>query len=869
MKNPFATYDDRTRQALQEHIAGQVRALHPDVPEDASAQDVLAYHKHVEAPTAPEGEFNQYLTDTYGKGFKQPQPNVPETIGLIASRPELRNQVGRSIAEAAIAPIGMAFTGPAVKESERALAALPDIKVQELRSKGFTPEQIHHLLRTNLDLRTELQGNLEAAQEKHNENITNTMALAGTMGAEALAAPVMGAVSGVRAAQAAGKVVPMASKLINAAGKGAAGFAAWGGTAAAAQGKSRQEIMDEAASQIVPGAIIGPVMSVGGGIMKRLISREPSATLHVDPVMMKQQQDAAFHSFRRDVTPNQIGENFKNDIDLGEAQGLTDLQVATNISDHLAQPSPASARASQSPEFISLLAEKIRQYRVNKLNAKLALGNVVDLPTYEPGAAMGVGTALPNESMAATIPNDAVPPGTPLGAAGGLAPENAPPAVQGPIGERQAPFVPPAAVPAAPEGMEQLPPPQAIPQAPEPLAQTQPQFAPPAQPVQPMAGLESTAQTVQPATPEPNVPPAVQGPVSQPTGPPAPWVRQKEVGAKERAQQLVNDVRGLGYAPHPTSPIRQIGNVEVQFRPSADGMTAILDHIESLKPGAGEGAAVLKKITALADERQVPIEVTAFPLKKNGGRMPVEKLVKWYEKHGFNVIDRGPGWASLRREPGQPTPPTPMTPKEIGSLIESHLAETERLKNSTNEADRSEALMSRTQDEALKSLLDAMGHGSPKEQETVQQTALKQLMKDTGLSEDAIAEKLFTDHQLAKRFTELINKNQIDPATIEQMVKQPHLALQIVTDAMKSTPEQVRAMIDAGTLHPMRDAGLLDKVSINRDGTVWEYVEPTKPSYNTTKLLGRLGGQKTEAILEALKSKKVLKGQDVLDRFKR
>lgn len=134
------------------------------------------------------------------------------------------------------------------------------------------------------------------------------------------------------------------------------------------------------------------------------------------------------------------------------------------------------------------------------------------------------------------------------------------------------------------------------------------------------------------------------------------------------AEAAAQKIRGLGVAPFPGSPIRRIGNVEIQISTNPTSKGIVLDNIMSLNPGKGEASQVLKQITTVADEHSVPVELQAFPYERpEGGRIPLVKLVEWYKKHGFESVDEGNGWNSMRRIPNAKNPVQPE--------LELHLAE--------------------------------------------------------------------------------------------------------------------------------------------------------------------------------------------------
>ena len=103
---------------------------------------------------------------------------------------------------------------------------------------------------------------------------------------------------------------------------------------------------------------------------------------------------------------------------------------------------------------------------------------------------------------------------------------------------------------------------------------------------------------------------------------------------------------------------------------------------------------------------------------------------------------------------------------------------------------------------------------------------------------------------------------------VEPMVQRPHEWAGITADLLGIPQEQVKPLVDAGKVRPISDAGLLDHVVVNKDGLVWEYVDPTPPSYNIMKLVGNLKGKKAAETLVYLEGKNILSGHDVVQNYR-
>jgi hypothetical protein len=103
---------------------------------------------------------------------------------------------------------------------------------------------------------------------------------------------------------------------------------------------------------------------------------------------------------------------------------------------------------------------------------------------------------------------------------------------------------------------------------------------------------------------------------------------------------------------------------------------------------------------------------------------------------------------------------------------------------------------------------------------------------------------------------------------IEAMLRTPHRWHAYAADALNVPEEQVKKLVDEGKLHPISDAGMLDHVMVNKDGAVWEYVDPTPPSYNIMKLVGMLRGKRAAETLAYLDGKHILSGHDVVQEYR-
>jgi hypothetical protein len=101
---------------------------------------------------------------------------------------------------------------------------------------------------------------------------------------------------------------------------------------------------------------------------------------------------------------------------------------------------------------------------------------------------------------------------------------------------------------------------------------------------------------------------------------------------KGSAQSFISTVREMGYK-NPFSNETVVGNAAVELHASPDG-SVWLKSIRALTPKKGDGSAMLKQLTKLADENGVEIKGEAVPFGKS---MSAAKLKKWYVAHGFTL----------------------------------------------------------------------------------------------------------------------------------------------------------------------------------------------------------------------------------------
>jgi hypothetical protein len=384
------------------------------------------------------------------------------------------------------------------------------------------------------------------------------------------------------------------------------------------------------------GAVLGPTLGAGEHVARIAANNAIAAGLAKQELAQLQQK--AVQTFINDFKPEWVGSRFSDVLD----PALPDVEIAQKIVSQLGPIADPTTPHYQT--VVDAVTQKVGEYRALQEKSAAGLGAKVypELPTV----------AGPEE-----VPVIAQPVGVPLSPEGGIAPE--PTVLPGPLGEQIAPFVPPAGVKPV-KGLEGIPEPTAA--APEPIV---PEAIPTTPgPIEPAPGLVGPGVGV--PVIEPHAPEAVQGPIGVPAleftppgkvrrltglqGPAAAIGREVQPEVIAPAEAAAQKIRGLGLAPFPGSPIRRIGNVEIQISTNPSSRGIVLDNIMSLNPGKGEATQVLKQITAVADEHNVPVELQAIPYERpEGGRIPLVKLVEWYKKHGFESVDEGNGWNSLRR----------------------------------------------------------------------------------------------------------------------------------------------------------------------------------------------------------------------------
>ncbi|MGM8227482.1 GNAT family N-acetyltransferase [Cellvibrio sp. ARAG 10.3] len=75
-----------------------------------------------------------------------------------------------------------------------------------------------------------------------------------------------------------------------------------------------------------------------------------------------------------------------------------------------------------------------------------------------------------------------------------------------------------------------------------------------------------------------------------------------------------------------------------------------LAYLYIYKSGQGLGSVILRRLCELADELQLEITLDAVPQKPSESSIPQEKLINWYQRHGF-VLSEIKGSPCMTRKP--------------------------------------------------------------------------------------------------------------------------------------------------------------------------------------------------------------------------
>jgi hypothetical protein len=468
------------------------------------------------------------------------------------------------------------------------------------------------------------------------------------------------------------------------------------GAKAAAEGQGAGQIMGamthgaihDGLVNAAAGAVLGGV--VGGAIEggTQLLTGKAAAQAAAQASATKA---AAVAQFQKSFHPSFIGERFRADLAQAATDKLPDAQLATNILTKLLN----TTTEQLDPDLVAVMVKKIGQFR-----------------DMEKVATNGIGASMyPEVDLPAGGAGPRVPLSPDLEPAGGAAPEQTPPAVAeptagSPLAQPVAGTYPVGYQPQNPSAqMEGLEGPSTgltgpsttitptgvspeeqnamIPPAPamtQPGALSGPGQAAESAPTQPTGALEPNRKALEPTGPVTPAPGGLRMQMNELGGPTLSKPKIEPTFSGTEASFAMNSLGKTTGQPG----YQSIGNVAYRTEPMIYDKGVELNYLENLGEEKGAGGAVLKKLTKVADDHQVPMTVNALPLPRgNGkGRIPIDKLTEFYEKHGFNVVDSGEGWAKLRREP---TNPNAITPTAIANFKEMGEGIPDRVKGLTDD----------------------------------------------------------------------------------------------------------------------------------------------------------------------------------------
>jgi len=784
---PDDQYPQRERAAWRKHVADKLRADTPDFPEDATDDEIIESDFGALAQETGEplslAEHEQVLKNLYGADYVKPERSIREAVGPIA------HGVGNAVAalqdprkmaaagEIVVRPIVEGFTAPIEaaqsfltgRALEKTAENMPVPNVEALRAKGYDEQAIRDIITGYADTQKSIMGDVGDVAKKGIGQIAE--------GAGTYATLPIGGGGGKGLTKLAEKTgIPLVKKLAGSVVGSVARHAATGALAGAGYGLAKDgftaaaEAADEgrgsgeqfdaffqkglpAAAQMgTAGAILGGLLGPG---IENLAGAGARRAAEVAAGTRAATRKAALDSFADSFEPGWFNSRFG--VDLTQPDDVIVRDIVQRI------------KGEADPEMEQILMAKLAAFRAQGPAAKgvgVAPYPEVSLPPSQ-GAVEGL-TRGPLH----------------IAEEGGLAPRVTPPALAGPSTQ----FVPEGAPLAPPENVAPLPdleptgvpaplPPDQLPLTPraEPPDAVMP---PPEGRVGPPLALEDSAGRPIPEAPEPRPlslepAPAAPGGERVLTNPPklgvpeAPAIEPnaRVIGPAERAAM---DMRALGVplSSSPTDISRRAGRVEFRVKPLESGKGVELEHLQNMGNGRGDGQKLLTSLTEVADAQEVPIELTALPLPQPGerGTIPLPKLKRFYQKHGFRVVSEEGNSIRMRREPGA----LPVLP-------------------------------------------------------------------------DAVA---------------------------KEMLDRPAEAFTLAGEALGKTTEELKALADAGKFRPMTDAGAVGNLLVKKDGTVWEYIDPVGPSYNTTRVFGLFRKEKAAELLKRVDERKVVSGEEFVQKFR-
>lgn len=564
---------------------------------------------------------------------------------------------------------------------EKTAQEMPEPNIKVLEAKGYGPAQIQNVLRGYADTQRSLYEDMQRTGEEGVSTAAEGIANAAFFGfggqkIEQAATRLTGGKALTGGVGAAAKAV--AGGALTHAATGAAfggGYGAVHGATermakAKASGLGANDIftagMQGAWEEGLPSAVIGGI--VGGTIgtpaamfttakaMNKTASvlRQSIADAHIEDA-----QRVNLQKFADDFRATELPQRFSEDL---AAAGGDDAALANNIVGGVWGEDVAATEHGQ--QAASKLYEKIRAWRTLRDRMNGPMLELPATPVETPGAS--IAPALTPEQQAMGLQPNALPAGVPSQVAPmqGLEPVGAVAPVPG--GMAPQPNVIGEYKPTQ-EQPDRLPEQQALAQAHVPsVPGLQPAGAEVPRPETP-----PQLEGVQPATPQVEGPPRMGpnlGPVE--TGgrplPPAPEINPKLAENPPAQAQAAEVAVTAPVEPHPVhvpthaeNAIEALGPHEhVTLSTDAEGKHLTIEKLgvtagTLAKPGASSDA--LAHVSAIADEHGLPVEARVTEQAgPRGGKIPLEKLLPWYEQHGYDITSQGEGWATVRRAPSMP-----------------------------------------------------------------------------------------------------------------------------------------------------------------------------------------------------------------------
>lgn len=349
--------------------------------------------------------------------------------------------------------------------------------------------------------------------------------------------------------------------------------------------------------------------------------------------LQAEEQIAAIEKTADDFNPHEEAARIPEGVD--PAEWATTIIQAKHGED--AALSMAGLRAA------SRMTDRLKLY--NDANEALQ-GPMIDLPPTQ-----GPTNRIPPEGYQSTTPQSE----------GGLAPEpTLPTGLQGPLGERMGQFTPPETVtPVA--GLEAIPTPVKV-EAPltlEGTAPGAPRLTGP-QLGKPLGQIERGGMTPLPeeynpklGDPQPSMSPISEAPVSSVSTTEPIWLQSDTSGniLPTKLLQKADIPAQVSTVPEwKPSEVKEVSvvNDEVlkSFKKDEHVDIEMLDNktVKITRLGTpeipGSAPTALDKITKTADEKGYRVETNLVPTPgPRGGKIPLEKLIPWYEARGFRLVE--------------------------------------------------------------------------------------------------------------------------------------------------------------------------------------------------------------------------------------